>query len=206
MTLTQLSHAAAEGRFLPFLADWLHVAAATIWAGGLLSLVVIFDSGSLEAIAAERRAKLREDGSPLPAGGVPISPWVDLACTGETLETNATADLTATKASLQRMAGQYLQGADPRNPLASPLYADLSGLPAFLVVVGGAEALLDDSVRLVRSAGMAGVDDTLYIGAGMQHIFPIYCGVIPESDAAVAMIRAWIRSRMSRENAQTTRD
>jgi copper transport protein len=60
MTLTQLSHAAAEGRFLPFLADWLHVAAATIWVGGLLSLMVVFDSGSLEAIAADRRAKLRE--------------------------------------------------------------------------------------------------------------------------------------------------
>lgn len=167
---------------------------------------VIAGDSSAGGLTVAAMLKLREDGSPLPAGGVPISPWVDLACTGETLETNATADLTATKASLQRMAGQYLQGADPRNPLASPLYADLSGLPPFLVVVGGAEALLDDSVRLVRSAGMAGVDDTLYIGAGMQHIFPIYCGVIPESDAAVAMIGAWIRSRMSRENAQTTRD
>jgi acetyl esterase/lipase len=150
--------------------------------------------------------KLREDGSPLPAGGVPISPWVDLACTGETLDTNAAADLTATKASLQRMAGQYLQGADPRNPLASPLYADLSGLPPLLVVVGGAEALLDDSVRLARSAGMAGVDVTLYIGGGMQHIFPIYCGVIPESDAAVAMIGAWIRSRTSRENGEAAQN
>jgi epsilon-lactone hydrolase len=144
--------------------------------------------------------KLREDGAALPAGGVPISPCVDLACTGETLETNATADLTATKASLQRMAGQYLQGANPRNSLASPLYADLSGLPPLLVIVGGAEALLDDSVQRARSAGMAGVDVTLYIGAGMQHIFPIYCGVIPESDAAVAMIGAWVRSLTSRDN------
>jgi acetyl esterase/lipase len=72
------------------------------------------------------------------------------------------------------------------------------------VVVGGAEALLDDSVRLARSACMAGVDVTLYIGAGMQHIFPIYCGVIPESDAAVAMIGAWIRSRTSPESEQAT--
>ena len=63
--------------------------------------------------------KLREDGASLPAGGVPISPWVDRACTGETLDTNAAADLTATKASLQRMAGQYLHGADPRTPLTS---------------------------------------------------------------------------------------
>src|SRR3712207_7297882 len=77
--------------------------------------------------------KLREDGSPLPAGGVCISPWVDLACTGQTLETNANVDLTATKASLQRMASQYLHGVDPRTPLASPLYADLSGLPPLLI-------------------------------------------------------------------------
>lgn len=150
--------------------------------------------------------KLRDDGAALPAGGVPISPWVDLACTGETLETNATADLTATRSSLQRMAGQHLQGADPYTPLASPLYADLSGLPPLLVVVGGAEALLDHSVRLARSAGMAGVGVTLYIGAGMQHIFPIYCGVIPESNAAAAMIGAWVRSRTSRENAEAAHD
>jgi epsilon-lactone hydrolase len=139
--------------------------------------------------------KLREDDQPLPAGGVPISPWVDLACTGETLETNATADLTATKASLQRMADQYLHGADPRTPLASPLYADLSGLPPLLIVVGGDEALLDDSVRLARSAGMAGVDVTLYIGGSMQHVFPVYCGAMPEADAAVMMIGEWIRLR-----------
>jgi epsilon-lactone hydrolase len=149
-------------------------------------------------LAVATMLKLREDGASLPAGGVPISPWVDLACTGETLDTNAAADLTATKASLQRMAGQYLHGADPRTQLASPLYADLSGLPPLLIVVGGDEALLDDSVRLARSAGMAGVDVTLYIGAGMQHIFPIYCGAIPEADVAVAMIGEWIGSRTSR--------
>jgi monoterpene epsilon-lactone hydrolase len=159
--------------------------------------VVISGDSSAGGLTVAAMLKLRGDDAALPAGGVPISPWVDLACTGETLETNATADLTATKASLMRMAGEYLDGSDPRTPLASPLYADLSGLPPLLVVVGGAEALLDDSVRLARLAGIAGVDVTLYIGARMQHIFPIYCGAIPEADAAVAMIGAWIRSRAS---------
>ncbi len=159
--------------------------------------VVIAGDSSAGGLTVATMLKLRDDAVHLPAGGVPISPWVDLACTGETLETNATADLTATKASLERMAGQYLQGADPRTPLASPVYADLTGLPPLLMVVGGDEALLDDSVRLARSAGMAGVDTMLYIGAKMQHIFPIYCGVMPEADAAVAMIGAWIRSRTS---------
>jgi epsilon-lactone hydrolase len=157
--------------------------------------VVIAGDSSAGGLAVATMLKLREDGTPLPAGGVPISPWVDLACTGETLETNAKADLTATKASLMRMASQYLDGANPRTPLASPLYADLSGLPPLLIVVGGDEALLDASVRLARAAGMAGVDTTLYIGDGMQHIFPIYCGMIPEADAAVTMIGAWIRDR-----------
>jgi epsilon-lactone hydrolase len=157
--------------------------------------VVIAGDSSAGGLAVATMLKLREDGTPLPAGGVPISPWVDLACTGETLETNAKADLTATKASLMRMASQYLDGANPRTPLASPLYADLSGLPPLLIVVGGDEVLLDASVRLARAAGMAGVDTTLYIGDGMQHIFPIYCGMIPEADAAVTMIGAWIRDR-----------
>ena len=137
---------------------------------------------SAGGLAVATMLRVREDGGPLPAGGVPISPWVELACTGQTLEENAAADLTATKVSLLRMAGQYLHGADPSTPLASPLYADLSGLPPLLIVVGGDEALLDDSVHLARSAGM-------------QHIFPIYCGAIPEADAAVAMIGEWVRSR-----------
>jgi epsilon-lactone hydrolase len=166
-------------------------------AGSRLERVVIAGDSSAGGLTVATMLKLREDGTPLPAGGVPISPWVDLACTGKTLETNAAVDLTATKASLQRMAGQYLQGADPRTPLASPLYADLSGLPPLLVIVGGDEALVDDSVRLARAAGMAGVDVTLYTGAGIQHIFPIYCGAVPEADAAVAMIGTWIRARMA---------
>ena len=157
--------------------------------------VVVAGDSSAGGLTVAMMLKLRGDGTPLPAGGVPRSPWVDLACTGETLETNAAVDLTATKASLLRMAGQYLHGADPHTPLTSPLYADLSGLPPLLIVVGGDEALLDDSVRLARSSGMAGVDVALYIGAGMQHIFPIYCGAIPEADVAVAMIGEWIRSR-----------
>jgi len=165
--------------------------------GGRPERTVVAGDSSAGGLTVAAMLKLREERTPLPSGGVPISPWVDLACTGETLETNAAVDLTTTKASLQRMAGLYLHGADPRTPLASPLYADLSGLPPLLIVVGGDEALLDDSVRLARAVGMAGVEVTLYIGAGMQHIFPIYCGMIPEADAAVAMIGAWIRSRAS---------
>jgi monoterpene epsilon-lactone hydrolase len=129
--------------------------------GGRPERTVVAGDSSAGGLTVAAMLKLREDRTPLPAGGVSISPWVDLACTGETLETNAAVDLTVTKASLQRMAGQYLHGADSRTPLASPLYADLSGLPPLLIIVGGNEALLDDSVRLARTAGMTGVEVTL---------------------------------------------
>ena len=159
--------------------------------------VVVGGDSSAGGLTAATLLKLRNDGAPLPGGGVMISPWVDLACTGESLDTRASVDLTVTKQSLERMAGQYLHGADPRTPLASPLYADLSGLPPLMMTVGGDEALLDDSVRFLRAAGIAEVDVTLTVGAHMQHIYPIYCGAMPEADAAVAMIGTWIRTRLS---------
>ena len=95
------------------------------------------------------------------------------------------------------MAGWYLAGADPRDPLASPVFADLSRLPPILCLAGGDEVLLDDSIRLVRAAGIAGTDATLVIAAGMQHVYPIWAGAFPEADAAIALIGEWVRARMA---------
>jgi acetyl esterase/lipase len=160
------------------------------------AMVVAGDSaGGGLALAAMLR--IRGDDLPRPAGGVAISPWVDLALAGESLDAQADADLTVTRADLERKAREYLDGADPRTPLASPLYGDLSGLPPLLVVVGADEALLDDSIRLVRKAGMAGVKTTLIIEPEMQHAFPIFAGRIPEADAAIAGIGEWIRRRLT---------
>lgn len=158
---------------------------------------IIAGDSSGGGLAVAALLNMRDEQLPLPAGAVPISPWDDLACTGETMETNAQADLTVTKDSLLRMAGQYLHGADPRNPLASPLYGGLAGLPPLFIIVGGCEALLDDSVRLARKAGMASVNTTLFIGAGMQHVFPVYAGYLPEADHAISLIGQWVRERVS---------
>jgi epsilon-lactone hydrolase len=157
--------------------------------------VVIAGGSSAGGLALATLLKLRDDDAPLPAGAVVLSPWTDLACTGESLEHNA--DLTVTKEALLRMAAEYLSGADPTNPLASPLYGDLAGLPPLLVIVGGDEALLDDSIRLVRKAGIAGVDVSLRIGAGMQHIYPVYAGFMPEADAGIEEIGRFIQARLN---------
>jgi epsilon-lactone hydrolase len=156
--------------------------------------VIIAGGSSAGGLAIATLLRLRDDGSPLPAAAFVLSPWTDLACTGETLEHSN--DLIVTKDGLLRMAGQYLHGADPTDPLASPLYGDLTGLPPLLVIVGGDEALLDDSIRLVRKAAIARVDVTLRAGAGMQHIYPVYAGFMPEADTGIAEIGDFIRAHL----------
>jgi epsilon-lactone hydrolase len=158
--------------------------------------IVIGGDSSGGGLTAATLLALRDAGLPLPAGAVAISPWADLACAGATFEPLAAVDLTVTRDGLQRMAADYLGGADPRDPLASPVYGDFAGLPPLLILVGGKEGLLDDAVRLARQAALGGVDVTLRVWAGMQHVFPIYTGFLPEADAAVAMIGRWIAARL----------
>src|SRR6267154_4327523 len=120
-------------------------------------------------------------------GAVAISPVTDLALTGESFETRAEADPYFTKSQVAGLVGAYLGRADPKNPLASPLYGDLSGLPPIRVHVGDAEVLLDDSRRYVERAVAAGVDAELDVWMGMPHGF--VTGV-REFDAARRSLKA----------------
>jgi acetyl esterase/lipase len=161
-------------------------------------LVIGGDSaGGGLAIAAALR--LRDEGAPLPAGLLAISPWIDLTCESEFYETRREADLMVTREALVEMAEHYLAGADPAHPLASPIYGELSGLPPLFVAAGSDEILLDDSLRLARSAAIAGVELTLRVDAGMQHIYHVFVGYVPEADAAVAAIGAWIAQRVGED-------
>jgi acetyl esterase/lipase len=136
---------------------------------------------------------LRDAGDAMPAGIVGLSPWADLQCHGGTMDTCAGVDIMCTRASLLEMADSYLAGHPPTDPLASPVDGDLSGLPPALVLVGGDEVLIDDAVRLVRGIGEGGADATLFVGAGMQHVWPTWAGAFPEADAAITLVGDWIR-------------
>jgi acetyl esterase/lipase len=135
----------------------------------------------------------RDEGMPLPAAGVCLSPWVDLAQTGASYTTKAAEDPSVTKAYLDRYANIYLNGADPRAPLASPLYADLQELPPLLIQVGTAEVLLDDAVQLAAKAQEAGVKVELDEWQGMVHVWHNNGPALPESQEAIARIGAFIR-------------
>jgi epsilon-lactone hydrolase len=138
---------------------------------------------------------LRDAGDPVPAAAVAMSPWTDLALTGESLRTRAHADVMIKPAGLRETAATYLAGADPRHPYASPLYADLRGLPPILIQVGDAEVILSDSTRFAAKAEAAGVDVTLEIWDEMPHVWQAFAGLLPESDQAIERIGAWLRTR-----------
>ncbi len=137
----------------------------------------------------------RDSGLPLPAAGVCLSPWVDLEGVGESMTTKAAADPLVQRDGLRRMGALYLNGQDPRTPLASPLYADLSGLPPLLIQVGTAEALLDDSTRLAERAREAGVEVDLEPWDDMIHVWQAFAAVLPEGQQAIERIGQFIRER-----------
>ncbi len=141
---------------------------------------------------------LRDAGDPLPAAAVAMSPWTDLALTGESLVTRADVDVMIKPDGMREDAETYLAGADPRHPYASPLYADLHGLPPILIHVGDAEVILDDSTRFAAKARAAGVDITLEVWDQMPHVFQAFAGLLPESDQAVERIGGWLQARCPR--------
>src|SRR6516225_7754193 len=117
---------------------------------------------------------IREAGLPQPACGWCISPWVDMEGVGETMTSRAAADPLVDKTRLVMLAQLYLNGADPRSPLAAPIYADLSGLAPLSIQVGAAETLLDDALRLAKTAGAADVRVDLQIWPEMIHVWHLF--------------------------------
>ena len=132
----------------------------------------------------------------LPAAAVLMSPTVDLTSSGASMTERADQDPISTPAMLRQFASDYLAGADPKTPLASPLFASLRGLPPLLVQVGTADLLLSDSERLARAAAEAGVDVTLDVGEGLPHVYQLLLGT-PEAAEATEKIGKFLRARVN---------
>jgi monoterpene epsilon-lactone hydrolase len=124
-----------------------------------------------------------------------MSPTVDLTSSGASMTERVQQDPFSTPALLRQLAADYLAGADPKTPLASPLFADLAGLPPLLILVGTADLLLSDSQRLAAAAASAGVDVTLGVGEGLPHVYPIMRGT-PEAAEATDRIGKFLRTRL----------
>ncbi|HZD67515.1 MAG TPA: alpha/beta hydrolase [Actinomycetes bacterium] len=138
---------------------------------------------------------LRDAGQALPAAAALLSPTVDLTGSGASMTERAEQDPIFTPAMLRRLASDYLAGADPNTPLASPLFASLASLPPLLVQTGTAELLLSDSERLATAAAQAGVDVTLQLGEGLPHAYQSTLGT-PEAAEATEQIGKFLRTRV----------
>jgi epsilon-lactone hydrolase len=138
---------------------------------------------------------LRDAGAELPAAAVLMSPTVDLTGSGASMTERVDQDPISTPGLLHQLSADYLAGADPKTPLASPLFASLTGLPPLLVQVGTADLLLSDSQRLATAAAEAGVDVTLQIGEGLPHVYQSTLGT-PEAAEATRQIGEFLHARV----------
>jgi len=139
---------------------------------------------------------LRDLGEHLPRTAVCISPWTDLTLSGTSMQANRDADPMVSAATLGLMADAYLGDVDRRSPKASPLFADLAGLPPLLLQVGSSELLLDDTTRLAERAAAAGVDVTLEIWDDVVHVWHSFADLLPEARDAIAQIGTYVDQRL----------
>jgi monoterpene epsilon-lactone hydrolase len=129
----------------------------------------------------------------LPASAFAISPWTDMACSAESFDSQAEVDPLLTRRSLKEMGDAYLADSDARDPLASPHYGNLAGLPPLLIHVGSDEVLLDDAKTLHEHALAAGVASSLEVWDGMIHVWHMFHPMLPEGDAAIGEIVTFVK-------------
>ncbi len=156
------------------------------------SVLIAGDSAG-GGLALALASAVREAGLPPPVAIVAFSPWTDLANTGAAVVENAQRCAMFTAPALHQAAGLYLAGADPADPRASPLHADLSGLPPLLLFAGSDEMMRDDTTRLAERARAAGVDVDMHLEPGVPHVWPMFARYLPEGRAALRVVRAFIQ-------------
>ncbi len=128
------------------------------------------------------------------AGSVLLSPWTDLTLSGESIETKKDKDPLITKHLLEIFSKRYYADADPKDPLISPLFADVKGFPPTLIQVGGHEVLFDDSIRMAQKMNKSGVQVRLEIYENMMHVWQFFGGIVPEANKAIDEIGEFVKS------------
>jgi acetyl esterase/lipase len=184
---------APEHRFPAAVEDAVATYQWLLEEGVLPEQIVIGGDSAGGGLAMATLLWLRERGTSLPATGVLLSPWLDLTFSGSSIQTHARRDPLVTYKGLMKAAKHYLGDEDPKHPLASPLLADVQGLPPLLLQVGADEILLSDSIRLAEKAEKAGVKVTLEVWDEMWHVWQAWAKVLPEGQQAIEHIGRFLK-------------
>lgn len=185
---------APENPFPAGLEDVIAAYQAVLAQGVAADNIVLMGDSAGGGMAMALALSLRDRGLPMPNKMVLISPWTDLTLSGQSLRDKAAVDPMLTWKWIIAKTPLYVGQHDAKNPLLSPLWADLRGLPPTLVQVGSEEILLSDSERLYERANQAGWDCHLQVWQDMWHDFQMLSPMLPEATSALAVIQRFVQS------------
>ena len=185
---------APENPFPAGLDDCVAVYRSLLEKGYAAEDIIIGGDSAGGGLTVATMLQLRHNGVPLPCAAVLLSPFLDVSASGETMKTRAGRDPWFEPENISVVVGHYCPNEDPRNPLLSPVFANVAGLPPTLIHVGDDEILLSDSTRFAEKLRGAGVEVELEVFPELWHVFQLFVGAMPESRAAVDKIGAYVRA------------
>jgi monoterpene epsilon-lactone hydrolase len=194
---------APENRFPAALDDAVAAYGGLLKEGCQPEQTVVGGDSAGGGLALSMLLALRDARAPLPAAAVLFSPWTDLAATGDSVRTNAYRCAMFHGPDIAFSARYYLGDMDPKNPLASPLYADLHGLPPLLIHVGEDEVLRDDSTRFAERARAASVPVELKVWPVVPHAWQLAPHRLPEAAQSLREAAAFFREALAHASAST---
>lgn len=188
---------APENPFPAGLDDCVAVYRALLGEGYSADDIIIGGDSAGGGLTAATMLQLRHNGMPLPRAAILLSPFLDVSASGETMKTRAGRDPWFEPENISVVVGHYCPKEDPRNPLVSPVFANVAGLPPMLIHVGDDEILLSDSTRFADKLRQAGIEVELEVFPELWHVFQLFIGAMPESKVAVQKIGAYINGAFS---------
>jgi acetyl esterase/lipase len=168
--------------------------------GAAPSQIVVAGDSAGGGLTLALLVALRDRKRPLPAAAALLSPWTDLALTGKSIRKNARRDAYLSPDGAVKTAQLYLHGADPQTPLASPLYADLHGMPPVIIHVGKREILRDDSARLAERIRAAGCEVVISVWPVVPHVWQLFNRILPEGRQSLAQIADFLHKRVRKSD------